>query len=101
LALASLFRGLLPVQNILSYLETLASEAHPQGGWGYALGQPAQPEPTCLALLALSAAADRFADAIQQGEAALEACAAEDDAYRRKGDREEITWPTALVLFTR
>src|SRR5947209_6105228 len=94
-----LFRGILPVQNISSYLETLASEAHPQGGWGYAPGQSAQLEPTCLALLALSLANDRFEVAIKQGEATLQNCAAEDGTYRLKGDREEITWPTALVLF--
>jgi len=44
---------------------------------------------------------DRFPDAIRQGEAALQKCAAEDGAYRLKGDREEVTWPTALVLFVR
>ncbi|HLJ91572.1 MAG TPA: DUF362 domain-containing protein [Gemmataceae bacterium] len=87
------------MHDIFAYLETLASESLPQGGWGYAPGQAAQLEPTCLALLALSRAEDRFGDVIRKGEAALENCAAEDGGFRRKEDREEITWPTALVLF--
>jgi uncharacterized protein (DUF362 family) len=80
-------------------LETLVSQAHPEGGWGYAPGQTAKLEPTCLALLALSGAGDPFEAAIKQGEAALQKCAAEDGTYRSKDDREEVIWPTALVLF--
>lgn len=87
------------MQNIHEYLETLASQAHPQGGWGYTLGQKAQLEPTCLAVLALSLAGDEFGTAIRAGEAMLQRSAAEDGAYRLKEDREEAVWPTALVLF--
>src|SRR5439155_4140859 len=87
------------VPAIHSHLETLVSQAHPQGGWGYAPGQTAQLEPTCLAILALSVAGDQFAAAIEQAEATLQKCALENGAYRHKDDREEVIWPTALVLF--
>src|SRR5260370_20487231 len=90
---------MLSVQVIHSYLEPRPSQAHPQGGWGYAPGQPPQLEPTCLALLALSFAGDPFEATIRQGEATLQQCAGEDGAYRRKEDRLEVIWPTALVLF--
>ena len=62
------------------YLENLASQAHPEGGWGYAPGQTAQLEPTCLALLALSRAEKEFEAVIKQGEAALQQFAIEDGA---------------------
>ena len=42
------------VDTPLSYLEALAEQAHPEGGWGYAPGQAPQLEPTCLGLLALA-----------------------------------------------
>src|SRR5437879_10060367 len=45
-------------------LAALASVALPDGGWGYTPGQPAHFEPTCFALLALSAQPDRFAATI-------------------------------------
>jgi uncharacterized protein (DUF362 family) len=87
------------VQELYRYLEALASQAHPQGGWVYTPGQSAQLEPTCLALLALSLAGDQFACAIKQGEATLQTYATDDGCFRLKEDREEVTWPTALVLF--
>jgi uncharacterized protein (DUF362 family) len=87
------------VQNIRSYLDTLASQAHPDGGWGYILGQPAHLEPTCLALLALSLDRERFATPIAQGRAFLQQNATADGGYRLRGGREEAVWPTALVLF--
>jgi uncharacterized protein (DUF362 family) len=93
------FQGISSVQAIYRYLENLASQAHPEGGWGYAPGQTSQLEPTCLALLALSLAEKEFEAAIKQGEAALQQCATEDGAYRRSDDRDELIWPTALVLF--
>jgi uncharacterized protein (DUF362 family) len=87
------------VHNIHTYLDTLASQAHPEGGWGYTLGQPAHLEPTCLALLALGLDAERFATPIAQGRAALQQNAGPDGSYRLRRGREEAVWPTALVLF--
>ena len=39
--------------------ETLSTFVHPDGGWGYAIGQPPHLEPTCLAILALAAEATK------------------------------------------
>ena len=60
------------------HLESLAVLAHADGGWGYAPGQAAHLEPTCLALLALSAEAPRFRAAIDAGKAWLTQCACSD-----------------------
>jgi uncharacterized protein (DUF362 family) len=79
----------------------LASLAAPDGGWGYVAGQPAHLEPTCLALLALAAEPDRFAEPIRRGLAALEANRQPDGSYRLVRGRPAAVWPTALVLFTR
>src|SRR5262249_60965478 len=81
------------------HLGTLSSQALPQGGWGYTLGQPAQLEPTCLALLALSLERERFAAVMAKGWAFLDTCAAPDGSYRPARGREEAIWHTALVLF--
>ena len=81
------------------FLDALAALAHPEGGWGYAPGKAVHLEPTCLALLALSLAAERFKMPIQEGRAALVRCAAPDGSYRLPHIREEAVWPTALVLF--
>ncbi len=81
--------------------DSLGAEAHPAGGWGYIRGQSAHPEPTCLALLALSAEPERFAEAIAAGLQALEQNAASDGSYRLARGRAEAAWPTALALFTR
>ncbi len=81
-------------------LDHLASLACPDGGWGYAAGQPAHLEPTCLALLALAREPQRFAAAIEAGRNWLRPCAAEDGTYRLGRGRPEAIWPTALVLFT-
>src|SRR5436190_29174 len=80
-------------------LDTLAAQAHPDGGWSYVPGQGAQIEPTCLALLALSLERDRFPRVIEQGWQALRQHRAGDGAYRLPNGREEAIWPTALVLF--
>ena len=58
-----------------NHLEALAALAHVEGGWGYAAGQPAHLEPTCLALLALSAEAPRFRPVLEAGKAWLAQCA--------------------------
>ncbi len=87
------------MDELLPYLDTLVSQAHPEGGWGYAPGQPASLEPTCLALLALAQQPERCAAAIDRGKQALARCAQPDGSYRLGNGREEAVWPTALVLF--
>jgi uncharacterized protein (DUF362 family) len=87
------------VPDLLFFLERLAAEAHSEGGWGYAPGQPAHLEPTCLAMSALSFEAERFAAALAQGREVLKRCAGSDGSYRLARGREEAVWPTALVLF--
>ncbi|MBY0528497.1 MAG: DUF362 domain-containing protein [Gemmataceae bacterium] len=79
-------------------MDELAGVAHAEGGWGYEPGQPSQPEPTCLALLALSLQRERFAGAIDGGLRFLESRRAADDSYR--ASRVEAVWPTAQVVFT-
>ncbi len=88
------------MRDVRSHLDSLASLAHADGGWGYAPDQPAHLEPTCLGLLALSLDADRFAPVIESARAALERCRGADGFYRLTRGREEAVWPTALVLFT-
>jgi uncharacterized protein (DUF362 family) len=85
--------------DIDSHLDSLASLACPEGGWGYCTGQQPQLEPTCLALLALSMRRERFQTSIEHGLAFLEQCAGPDGAYRMASGRAEAVWPTALVLF--
>ena len=83
----------------LSYLENLATQALPSGGWGYAPDQEGHLEPTCLALLALSLQTERFADLIGKGKNWLMTCATGQGTYRIIRARDESVWPTALVLF--
>jgi uncharacterized protein (DUF362 family) len=87
------------VADILVYLDKLASLAHTDGGWGYAPGQSAHLEPTCLALLALALEPQRHRAAIDRGKEVLRRCAGPDGVYRLAHGREEAAWPTALVLF--
>jgi uncharacterized protein (DUF362 family) len=87
------------VYDVRHHLETLAAQAHPQGGWGYVPGQPVHLEPSCLALLALAAEPECFAEVIDRGRAVVRTAAAADGAYLLPGDREATIWPTALVLF--
>jgi uncharacterized protein (DUF362 family) len=86
--------------QISSYLDALAAQAHPEGGWGYSPDQVAHLEPTCLALLALSLERERFADALAKGQQVLRRSALPDGTYRLERGREEAVWPTALALFT-
>jgi uncharacterized protein (DUF362 family) len=87
------------VTDLLPYLEVLASQAHSDGGWGYASGQPAHLEPTCLALAALSLERDKCKDAVERGLQALRSCAGSDGGFRLARGREEAVWPTSLALF--
>src|SRR5438445_7124005 len=80
-------------------LDTLAAQAQPDGGWGYAQEQPAQLDPTCLALLALAQDEKRFASEIGQGWQFIDQCGSPDGTYRPARGREEAIWHTALVLF--
>jgi uncharacterized protein (DUF362 family) len=89
------------VTDLANLRSTLAARALPDGGWGYAPGRSAHPEPTCLALLALRGEESRFKDAIAAGIAALQRHALPDGSYRFAAGRSEAAWPTALALFTR
>jgi uncharacterized protein (DUF362 family) len=81
-------------------LDRLLQHAHSDGGWGYAPGQAAQLEPTCLALLALHDI-ERFATQTAAARALLARSARADGSYRPITGRDEAIWPTALVLFVR
>ena len=87
------------MSDLTALRDSLAAAAHPEGGWGYIPGQPAHPEPTCLALLALSAEPERFAQSIAAGLQALDRNASADGSYRFARGRSEAAWPTALALF--
>jgi uncharacterized protein (DUF362 family) len=89
------------MNDITPYLDELAAQAHPEGGWGYAPDQPAHLEPTCLGLLALSLQPDRYRVQIAAAERALASCALADGSYRLARGRQEAIWPTALVLFVK
>jgi uncharacterized protein (DUF362 family) len=89
------------VNDATASLDALAAQANPDGGWGYSPDQTAHLEPTCLALLALSAEPDRYRGILDRGFAFLDRCAGADGSYRPTSGREEAVWPTALVLFLR
>jgi uncharacterized protein (DUF362 family) len=88
------------LRDVCCHLDSLAALAHLDGGWGYAPGQPAHLEPTCLGLLALSLDASRFAPVLETARTALRRCGDGNGIYRAASGRDEAVWPTALVLFT-
>src|SRR5262245_42349843 len=85
--------------DIGPYLDTLTAQAHVDGGWGYAPGQAAHLEPTCLGLLALSLRPERHPTVLARAREALARCGRPDGTYRLERGREEAVWPTALALF--
>jgi uncharacterized protein (DUF362 family) len=88
------------VSDVLTYLDVLSTQACPEGGWGYAPGQSAHLEPTCLSLLALSHDRDRFSKVIEAGRKWLAQCVTPEGLYVLERGRPEAVWPTAMVLFT-
>jgi uncharacterized protein (DUF362 family) len=89
------------MQELRPYLDTLSSQAHVEGGWGYDAGAPANIEPTCLSLLALSLDRAPFEESIRKAWQFIEKCARPDGTYRWNKGRNEAVWPTALVLLTK
>jgi uncharacterized protein (DUF362 family) len=89
------------VNRYSSYLETLAQQAHADGGWGYAPGQAAHLEPTCLGILALTLEAEKYEPVLDKAKAALERCAMPDGTFRLARGWDEAVWPTALALLVR
>ena len=81
------------------HLDRLLEQAHPDGGWGYAPGQIAQPEPTCLVLLA--ATLGEKSPLLDAGRAALVRTIKPDGSYPLVKGREEVVWPTSLALYVR
>ncbi len=92
------------MSGLQTYLDTLSAQACPGGGWGYAPGQGAHLEPTCLALLALAATEpedrDRHRQLVNSGRAFLKGCRSPDGLYRLPRGRPQAVWATALVLLT-
>lgn len=80
--------------------ESLSTFVHPEGGWGYSLGQPPHLEPTCLALLALSAEPGKYRTMIDGALRFLEQNRFKDGSYRLLRGRHQAFWPTSLVLHT-
>lgn len=89
------------MEPLLPFLDTLVQQAHADGGWGYAPGQVAHLEPTCLGLLALSLGGDRYADALARAKQALARNVNPDGSFRLERGRPEAVWPTALGLFVK
>jgi len=87
-------------ETATTYLDELAAMAGPDGGWGYTAGSPGQPEPTCLALLALNAERQKYLSVMQAGIHCLKTHVLPDGSVRLNRGRKEAVWPTSLALFT-
>jgi uncharacterized protein (DUF362 family) len=87
------------VNKYSNHLQALAGQEHAEGGWGYHPGQPAQLEPTCLALLALSLEPESYRGHIERGGKVLERSRSADGMFRLAHGRPEAVWPTSLALF--
>jgi uncharacterized protein (DUF362 family) len=81
-------------------LDRLAGMALATGGWGYRPGQSAHLEPTCYAVLALSAHRETYLGIIQKALSAIESYRQSDGTYRHPAARPEAAWTTSLVLLT-
>lgn len=81
-------------------LARLAALALPTGGWGYQPGQSAHLEPTCFAVLALSADRAKYQSLIETGLSAIQTYRQPDGTYRHPAARPEAAWTTSLVLLT-
>lgn len=80
----------------------LWQSAHPDGGWGYRMNQPAHLEPTCLALVALCETADTnraVYEAAQQFVAAQYVPTGRGKTVRLQRGRPQAVWTTSLALF--
>jgi squalene cyclase len=80
-------------------LPFLLSRQNGDGGWGYR-GTTSWTEPTCLALLALSAREGNAAsvEAAGRGRRWLESAYRKDGGWAPRPSVEESTWVTALAV---
>lgn len=78
-------------------LPFLLSRQNGDGGWGYR-GPTSWTEPTCLALLALSARQASAANAQAAGRRWLETAYRKDGGWAPRPSVEESTWVTALAV---
>jgi hypothetical protein len=78
-------------------LSFLLSRQNGDGGWGYR-GTTSWTEPTCLALLALSARQTNEASAQGAGRRWLETAHRKDGGWAPRPSVEESTWVTALAV---
>jgi hypothetical protein len=77
--------------------DTLAERQNPDGGWSYHRGG-SWTEPTCYALLALSALGEGRSAAVRRGADWLAARQRPDGGWAPRESVQESTWVSALVL---
>jgi uncharacterized protein (DUF362 family) len=83
--------------STLTSLQTLLDRQDAGGGWAYRPGGTPQPEPTCLALLALAQMV-KDSQAQRKGVDALVSWQHADGAFRVQNGYEGVQWPTALAV---